>query len=70
MGIRIDLTLENYDGSKLNAIEKYDLEKDIHLALNEEIGRIVDEILPSYIKCRGYSTKLVGHSKKISRNLE
>jgi hypothetical protein len=70
MGIRIDFTYENYDGTKLNAVERIELEKKINLAMSKHIDAIIAESFPSYIKYKGCHLKLVGHNKHIANVLK
>lgn len=69
MGIRIDITLRHKDGSPLNAVEKYDIEREINKVLSSEVGNIINNVVPSYIKYKGHSSKLVGHKKSVAEVL-
>lgn len=70
MGIRINFDFEKWNGEKLNAVEKYELERKINLALTRHINEIITEAVPSYIKYRGCELKLVGHNKNIANVLK
>jgi len=65
MSIKLDIHLEKYNGDKLNAVEKYELEKQINITLVDVIRHTIEETIPSYIKYRGSEHRLIGHKKEI-----
>ena len=65
MGIRFDIHLEMYDGRKLNDVEKYEIERKINIALENVVRDVIEETIPSYMRYKGSSHKLVGHKKAI-----